>query len=425
VLHIASVSAQCPLPDVVRVRRSVPEAPALDIASAVQHELSQLTLQPGARVAIAVGSRGLHDLADIVGAAVSALRGQGTQPFIVPAMGSHGHATAEGQRSVLAQLGITEDAVGAPVHAGMETHQLGLTPDGLPVHVDALAAAADATLVINRVKPHTDFHAAIESGLAKMTAIGLGNQAGAAVMHDAGPAELASRILSVSRAIVERGNVIGGLAVVEDGFGRTARVSFVHPRGIGGPEEETLLKEARSLMGMLPFDDLDVLVVDELGKNISGSGMDTNVLGRMRVSGVPEPDRPRISSVVVLDVTPDSEGNGYGVGLADFTTVRVAESLDLHSMYTNALTAGTVGTQRVKLPMMLADDRSAVCAAVASSGNPDPESIRLVRVRNTLEVSELLVSPALLDDVAGMADLDVVAPAAPLFEAAGVDIAAW
>jgi hypothetical protein len=427
-LHVAAVTTSAPLPHVHRVRRRGRQSREDDVPAAVRRELAASGLAPaaGARIAVAVGSRGLHDLVPVVATGVAWLREKGAEPFLVPAMGSHGHATAEGQLAVLAQLGITEASVGAPIRAGMATVDLGGGPDGVPVHIDEIAAAADGILIVNRVKPHTDFHGPLESGLAKMTAIGLGNQAGAATLHASGPTRLAERIEQVTRVILARAKVIGGLGVVENGLGQTARVAFVPPDGIGGADEQLLLEEARALLGVLPFGQLDVLVVDDFGKNVSGSGMDTNVIGRMRIHGVDEPESPRITNIVALGLTPDSEGNAYGLGLADFTTRRVVASLDLHAMYTNALTAGTIGTRRVALPMTLADDASAISAAVLTSGNPDPASIRLVRMHSTLDVADLLVSPALLPDVEKEEGLEVAdGPAVPLVGAGGCTAAPW
>ncbi|NHC12846.1 nickel pincer cofactor-dependent isomerase, group 22 [Motilibacter deserti] len=426
-LPLAAVEAACPLPKLHRVRRSGRQPQEADVAYAVRRELDAagLRLEPGARIALTVGSRGLHDLVTVVRETVRWLRDHGAEPFVVPSMGSHGHATAEGQESLLVQLGVTEESVGAPVRSGMETVDLGGGPDGMPVHMDALAAAADGVLVINRVKPHTDFRGGVESGLAKMTAIGLGNQAGAAVLHALGPVKLSTGIVEVARAIVATGKVVGALGVVENGRGQTARLAWVGPAGIAGEEEQALLREARSLLGTLPFDELDVLVVDRFGKNISGSGMDTNVVGRMRISGVDEPETPRITNIVALDLTPDSEGNGYGIGLADFTTRAVAASLDLHAMYTNALTAGVIGTRRVALPMVLADDASAVSAAVLTCGSPDPDRVRLVRMHDTLDVADLLVSTALLEEVERHAELEVVGGPVEMLDADGTALAAW
>ncbi|NHC46698.1 nickel pincer cofactor-dependent isomerase, group 22 [Motilibacter aurantiacus] len=426
-IRLDEVTASCPLPAVHRVRRHGRQPQEPDVAGAVRRELARagLSLAPGSRIAITVGSRGLHDLVELVRAAVEWLRVQGAEPFVVPAMGSHGHATAEGQQSLLVQLGVTEASVGAPIRSGMATVDLGGGPAGVPVHMDALAAEADGVLVVNRVKPHTDFHGPHESGLAKMAAIGLGNQAGAATLHALGPARLSESIVAVARAVVARGKVIGGLGVVENGRGQTAGVAWVPPQGIGGAEEAALLAEARRLLGTLPFDELDVLVVDSFGKNVSGSGMDTNVIGRRRIHGVEEPVEPRIANVVALGLTPDSEGNGYGIGLADFTTREVAASLDLHAMYTNALTAGVVGTRRVALPMVLADPVSAVSAAVLTCGRAAPADVRLVRMHDTLDVADLLVSPALLPQVQQHSELELVGGPVPLVDGGGSALAPW
>jgi hypothetical protein len=279
---------------------------------------------------------------------------------------------------VLASYGVTEETMGVPVRATMDTVVLGRVPGGPEVHLDAHAAEADGILLVNRVKPHTDFHGDVESGLAKIAAIGLGKQRGAEGIHAYGSAGLARWVPEVARRIVATGKVLGGLGIVENAHERTARVAYVPPEGIAGPAETALLRYAGELLGQLPFDELDVLVVDELGKDKSGSGMDTNVIGRMWIPGVGEPDRPRITAITVHAISKASYGNAVGVGLADFVPFRVLEDIDLFAVYVNAMTSGTGGLRRAKLPIALATDRDAVAAAILMCGRPDPENVRLV-----------------------------------------------
>jgi hypothetical protein len=290
------------IPQVTPVRRLLPDLPdEADPYGAAQTALEPLRdrVRPGARIAVTAGSRGIHDLVPVVKAAADWLKSVGAEPFVVPAMGSHGGATADGQREMLAGLGITPESVGCPIEATMETVVVGTLSDGTPVHHDALAAKADGVLLVNRVKPHTDFHGPIESGLAKILAIGLGNHAGAAALHAGGIPSLGGAIEAAARMIIAQGKILGGLGILENALERTACVELVDPDGIAGPAESTLLQRATSLLGRLPFDELDVLVVDELGKDKSGAGMDTNVIGRCWVYGIPEFESPSIAAISV------------------------------------------------------------------------------------------------------------------------------
>jgi hypothetical protein len=366
------------------------------------------------RVAVTAGSRGIHDIATVVTAAVAWLREAGAEPFVVPAMGSHGGATAQGQREVLADLGIEEARVGAPVVAGMETVEIGRLPDGSPVHHDAVVARADGVLLVNRVKPHTDFRGRAESGLAKVAAVGLGNHRGATTLHAGGVAHLGQAILDAFDVIRGHGHLLGGLGIVENSAERTAEVALVPPQEIGGEGEQRLLERAAALLGRLPFTELDVLVVDETGKDKSGTGMDTNVIGRNWVPGVPEFDSPRITAVTVHSLTPASHGNAAGLGMADLVPLRLLEQVDVRASYVNAITSGTGGLRRSRFPMTLADDDAVLRAAVAMCGRRDPAAVRLARIHDTLTPGRLLVSPALLDEVTAVDDLEVVGPGRPL-----------
>jgi Lactate racemase N-terminal domain len=371
-------------------------------------------VRAGDRVAVAAGSRGIADIATVVRAAVDWLGAAGAAPFVVPAMGSHGGATAEGQREVLAELGITEEALGVPIRATMDTVEVGRLGDGTPVHHDREAAGADAVLVVNRVKPHTDFHGPLESGLAKMAAIGLGNHRGASTLHAGGVAALGGAVTEAARVVVGRGHVLGGLAIVENANEHTAQVALVPAEGIAGAEETALLDRARDLLGRLPFDRLDILVVDETGKDKSGTGMDTNVLGRCWVPGVPEFETPSITAVTVHSLSPGSHGNATGLGLADVMPLRVLEQVDLHKTYVNSLTSGSGGLRRSRLPMVLEDDEAVVLAAVAMSGRRDPAELRIARIRDTLSTNEMMVSAALLDDVRAHPELEVTGDPRPV-----------
>jgi len=370
-------------------------------------------------VAVGVGSRGVAGLEALVRGAVRALRAAGWEPFIVPAMGSHGGATATGQARLLAGYGVTEARVGAPVRATMETEVVGEV-DGLPLHVDAHAARAGAVFLVARVKPHTDFRGRWESGLAKMAAIGLGKQAGAQVIHSAGVPGLRDLMPRGARLLAERGLLLGGLGVVENQRDQTALVRGVPAAGMAGELEAELLARARELMPRLPFDRLDVLVVDRMGKDISGTGLDTNVLNRMRIVGEPEPEGLHIAAIAVLELTAASHGNAIGVGLADFIPQRLRRRIDPGVTYANSLTAGIVGLERAKIPMTLPTDRDAVLAAIAARGRPAREPLELAWISDTLHTEVLAVSEPLWEQAASRPDLERLDEPRPMpFSAAG------
>jgi hypothetical protein len=359
------------------------------------------------RIAVGVGSRGIANLGAIVASAIEELRALGFDPLVVPAMGSHGAATAAGQADLLAGYGIDRSLI----RATMETEVVGEV-DGLPVHVDRNVVEAGAVFLVNRVKPHTSFRGPVESGLAKMCAVGLGKQAGAAVMHSRGPDGLRDLIPAAARLVAGRGLLVGGLAVLENQGDQTAEVHGLRGEEVGGETESALLEHARELMPAIPFGDLDVLVVDQLGKNISGAGIDTNVVGRMRVVGQPEPEPNAVTAIVVLDLTEASHGNAMGIGTADFTTARVLAGIDFEATYANGLTAGVIGLRRVAIPYVMPTDLAAVCAAIASRGRDRP--LRLAWITDTLHTDLLGVSPALLDEARGQDGLQVVREPQPM-----------
>ncbi len=386
-------------------------APRLDdIEPAVEREvhavLARSRRPARGPIAVGVGSRGIANLDRIARTVVAALRAAGFAPFIVPAMGSHGGATSHGQTQVLADYGVDQARTGAPVRATMETALLGEV-EGMPVYIDRYAFDAGAVFLISRVKPHTDFRGPVESGLSKMCAIGLGKQMGARAIHAAGPYGLKHYVPLAARLSASRGILVGGLAILENARDETARVQGVLGSDVGGQVEEALLTEARSLMPRVPFDTLDVLVVERMGKDISGTGMDTNVLGRMRIAGEEEPATPSIANIVALDLTDASHGNAAGLGLADFVPARLIAKVDLVAFYTNCLTAGIVGVERGQLPIILPTDRDAVLAAIACRGRTAREPLRLAWITDTLHTEALAVSDTLRDEARGRADLEV------------------
>ena len=362
------------------------------------------------QLTVTAGSRGISKVDEIVGATIGALSGFGLSCQVVSAMGSHGGATAQGQRNLLAHLGISEEAVGAPVLTDMDVVELGRTPSGLIAYCDRNAAQRDGILVVNRVKPHTGFSEPFGSGLLKMLAVGLGKVPGASQIHRQGPAQMARAIEEVAQVFIDSGKVIGGLAIIEDAHEEIAKIVAVRPEEMIARERE-LFQEAKALMPRLPVDDLDLLIVDEMGKNYSGSGMDVNVIGRWRLPGMPEPERPRIKRIVALRLAPGSEGNAQGVGLADFVTRRLVDSIDLQATYINAITSTFV--ERVFIPITLASDREAIAAALTSLSITDPAGARVARIRNTLHLDEVWLSAPVLAEVAVRPDVEV-GPLQPL-----------
>ncbi|GFM35680.1 lactate racemase domain-containing protein [Desulfovibrio psychrotolerans] len=369
---------------------------------------------PGQTVAITAGSRGIDRIAEVTAALVEACRRMGLEPFIVPSMGSHGGATAEGQVRVLASLGITEESVGAPIRSSMQVVRLGETADGIPVFMDALAMQADHIVIANRVKSHTKFKAPIESGLFKMACIGLGKHEGAALYH-----KLAIRhgfahvIRAAGRVALAKSPILFGLGLVENAFGKLHTVRAMAPQTLEA-EEEALLTLSKSLAPGLPFHDIDLLIVDAIGKNISGTGMDVNVTGRNRDILGDFTSTPRVSRIFVRDLTPESEGNALGIGFADFTTDRLVNAMDYAKTVTNALTG--ISPEKAAIPIHYPSDRQALQAALHSLGDWQPETVRIVRIANTLRLEQLYASPALLaaQENASAPALRQTAPARPI-----------
>ncbi len=406
-------------PRMARVKQTFPGPMLHDVPSAVREALSRLSLpiKPGQTVALSVGSRGIVNIDVVARASVDYLKGLGAKPFIFPAMGSHGGGTAEGQLSVLEHYGVTEATMGCPVRATMDVVQVGETL-GLPVWLDRYAAEADWIGVVNRVKPHTDFKGDIESGLFKMMTIGLGKHRGAIQAHRANVRHRYETVIGeVGREMLRKARIAFGLGILENGYDETAKVQAFLPADLEAGER-ALLKEAKSWMARLPFEQLDLLVVDEMGKDVSGAGMDSNIIGRHGTFFEPPFPSPRITFIVVCDLTPHTNGNATGIGNADFTTRRLANKVDWNATYINCLTA--CSPAGAKLPPVLETDRDAIAVALSCLGLERVEEARVVRVKNTLRLAEVEVSEALLGDVAKRDDLAQVSGPAPLaFDAGG------
>ncbi len=387
------------IPDLHPFPLDVPAPPALgDVESATRAAAiaTFADMAAGTTVAVGAGSRGLTGRVELVRGAVSGLREVGAEPFVVPAMGSHGGATAEGQRHMLAELGITEESVGAEIRATMDTAVVAHTTDGTPVHLDANAAAADRFLPVNRVKPHTCFKGPIESGCMKMAVVGFGKQPGAALVHSCGPTEMRDRLLAACAALRDTGRLLGGIASIESTAGDVVRVEGLTADGVGGEHEHELTEYARALVPALPFDEIDVLVIERGGKDISGTTMDPNVTGRFWVPGLDDLQKPRVGAIVLLDLTDISGGNALGIGFADFIPVALARKLDFRKTYINCFTAGPAGMRRSRMPMVLPDEAACIKAALSMCGRDLEQPKRVVRIASTLHLTECRVSDALL-----------------------------
>lgn len=395
----------------IRQRFNAPRAG--DIPKSVQSALQGCGLlnrmERGDSVAVAVGSRGIRDITQIVRTIVQTLKGRGLKPFIVPAMGSHGGATARGQKAILSHLGITRDTIGAEIRASMEVVQIGRLANGPALFQGVISARADHTLLVNRIKPHTAFRGKLESGLAKMEVIGLGNQRGASLMHNLGIPAFQKYLIPAARIYEENSNVSGGLAILENAYDETAEIAGLSASEIGAEREVALLNKARRLMPRIPFPQIEVLAVRQVGKNISGTGMDPNIVGRLMIPRQPEDfGGPDIAIIAVLDLTEATAGNASGIGLANVLTARAARKIDWETTYTNALTAGILGMQRNSLPLTAPNDRSALGVSLRNCGHPMREA-RLVFIRDTLTLDRLWVSANLREFVEEYPQLEVVA----------------
>ena len=366
----------------------------------------QKKIRRGERVALTAGSRGIKDKPKILRIIVERLKDLGASPYIVPCMGSHGGATAEGQVEVLESLGITEQSVGAPIVSSIEVQSIGKTKFGTPVLIDKNILKADKIIVVNRIKLHTDFKGEFESGLIKMMVIGMGKPEGAMMVHRLTIKHGFPAVLTeVGSIILRRLPIFFGMGIIENPYDETAFIELLEP-GEMMEKEKVLLKKAKKLMPRLPFDRIDILIVDELGKDVSGAGMDTNVIGRINFIGSSRPKRPKITGIFVRDLTEMTHGNACGIGMADYTTRRLVEKIDYPSTYVNCLTAMTPEDGRV--PIFFEKDRDALFAAHRNSGVFDPEALRILWIKNTLELEYLYASQPLLKEARSNSKLDVL-----------------
>ncbi len=395
-----------PLPRMAKIRQTFNADEILDVSaelSAALKDSGQLAqIKPGMNIAIAAGSRGVAQIATLVRTTVAEIKKQGANPFVVPAMGSHGGATAVGQAEVLAHLGVTEESVGCPIVSSMEVVELTRLPNGMPVYIDKNAYQADGIVVINRIKPHTAFRGPNESGLVKMITIGLGKQKGAESCHAYGFKYMHSLIPDMAREMLKLAPIMFGIATVENAYDHVAKVVVAGAADLIETDRQ-LLVEAKAAMPRIEFSPIDVLVIDEIGKDISGDGMDPNITGRYPT---PYPTGgPEVSKMVVLDLTEKTGGNANGVGTADFTTRRLVDKTDFQALYANGITSTVVRPNAI--PTTLDCDLDAIRAAVKTCNAMDLSKVRLVRIKNTLQLGEIMISEAMLPDALSLANVSI------------------
>ena len=407
------------IPRFVKVRQIFPHPPEVDVASVIRNQIKEKnllnSLRRGARIAIAVGSRGISNLPLAVKTLGEEVRAAGGEPFIFPAMGSHAGATAEGQAGLLERMGFTEESMGMPIISCMDVVELGKTKNGKPVLIDRIAHEADGIIITNRIKLHNAFRGKYESGLLKMITIGLGKQKGADFAHNLGIWNMAEHVPEIALETMKKIKLLFALGMVENAFHETSSLVILRPEEIE-TEEPKLLELAAKLRARIQFDSLDTLIIDEIGKDISGAGFDTNVVGRYPLPSVS--GGPKINRVVVLDISKNSNGYGGGLGLADFTTQRAIEKFDFAQTYPNLMTSGF--TNGYKIPMTLPNDKQAIQACIKTSNLMDWSKIRMIRIRNTLCLSEIEVSESLIPEVKNDPRFEILSePYALVFDAKG------
>ncbi len=397
------------LPPLYRVRRAFPHPCLPDPGGSLRAQLDRhcSLIKPGANIAIAVGSRGIACLRELVAVTASWVTSQGGQPFIVPAMGSHGGATAQGQAQILADYGVSEESVGAPIRSSMDVVELEQSSCEVRVFQDRYAYESDGIIVINRVKPHTDFHGKHESGLVKMLAIGLGKRHQAVEIHRHGVRGLREIVPDVASRVLAGSKVILGVGIVENAYEEIADVRAVAAAEIPS-QDAAMLEYARGLMPALPVEELDVLIVDQMGKDISGVGLDTNVIGRMGIRGEPTPEAPRISMIIARDLTPASHGNALGIGLADIITRRLYEKIDFGIMYENLYASSFL--ERGKIPVIADSDEQALSFAFRACPGLDLTRLRAIRIQSTLRLDVLQVTEPVLDELRERPATEVLGP---------------
>jgi len=410
-----------PMPKMVPIRQKFSTAEVKDIPAEIQklfhQEARMKTIRKGSRIAVTGGSRGIQAIDKVILAVIRELKSLGAEPFVVPAMGSHGGATAEGQKKVLAGYGITEETMGVPVRSSMEVEEIGKLGNGVPVYLDKEALHSDGIVVINRVKPHTAFKADYESGLIKMLAIGLGKHKGATAFHSCGMDMFGELLPQLGKVVLAKAPVLFGLAILENAYDHPARFEIVWSQDLIA-REKVLLVEAKSLMPQIIPDNLDLLIVHELGKEISGSGMDPNITGRSASPFFQKPDALKVQRIVVLNLTAATKGNACGIGVADLTTKKVVDAMDRDYTYINAITSGVLATARI--PIHMPTDQEAIQLALKTCARVEHPRSRIIWIKNTLSLEKILASETMLPEIKANPQLEVLGePKAMQFDGKG------
>ena len=404
---IESILEPVKVPKMARVRQILEDSTISEISSAVAKEFEKpeiaRTIKPGMSIAVTAGSRGIANIAEILKETVVQLKKLNAKPFMFPAMGSHGGATAEGQLQILESLGITEDAVGCPIKSNMETVVIGESPEGKPVYIDRHAFEADGIVVVARVKPHTAFRGTYESGLLKMLAIGMGKQKGAESCHDEGFGRMAHNIEMYADVVMAKANILFGIAIVENAFDNTGLVESVLTADFK-KREALLLQKAKDWMPRIYIPEFDILIIDQIGKNFSGDGADPNISGSYCTpfaSGGPHWQR-----YVILDISEETHGNAIGIGMADFSTKRAFDKIDFDATYPNGFTSTVV--LGVRIPVIVKNDEQAIKAAIFVCTNSDKSNPKIVRIKNTSHIEEIMISQALVDEAKANSNMNVL-----------------
>lgn len=387
-----------PIPEMIRVRQKIDQPAVIDIQKTLHNSLESIhfrdRIKQGSRIAITAGSRGIANIADIIRFTAEEVRNAGGEPFILSAMGSHGGGTKEGQQQILAEYGITEKTVNAPIVCSTDVIEFGKTEQGITVYFDRIASQSDGIIAVNRIKPHTNFRAPTESGLLKILAIGLGRVIGATELHRLGVYGMREVVPSAGRVILRKAPILCGIGIVENAKHQVAILEAIDQQDIEKRERE-LLQQAWKLYPRLPFEKFDMLILDEMGKNVSGAGIDTNVIGRMMIQGEKEFPSPKINRIVVLDLTAGSHGNAVGIGLSDVITKRLFEKIRFKNFHLNVITAAML--DRSKIPMVAENDRDAIQLGLRTCWVLNPLKAKVVHMKNTLNVEEFSISKSLAE----------------------------
>ena len=409
-------------PKMIRVKQQFNHQRVSNISHQITRQIKDLSpnmsIKPGQTVAVACSSRGLTDYPEIVKAIVDNLKKMKLMPFLVPAMGSHGAGTAAGQERVLLHLGLTKEAVGAKIRSSLDVVEIGKTKQGIPVMVDRFAFEADHIVLINRIKKHTDFMGEFESGLMKLMVIGLGKIAGAGIYHQAMMSFGSSNVIAAgARHVLSKCNILFGVATIENGYGDVADVG-VFPASEIEQKEKVFFKRSMEISPKLPVDEADIILIDEIGKEISGAGFDTRVVGRIRLPGTPEPEKPSIKRIILSDITKISEGNACGFGLADIITRRLGDKVDQNSTDTNTIVS--MALEMGKTPLIMPNDKEALALAMRCIGFVPTNQIKIIRIKNTLCLSEVDLSQAYTNIINDSSNLEIILqPRDMLFDTKG------